>query len=250
LLAVIAIIAMLIAILLPALNKARERAMRTACLSNLRQLAAFAILYANDNRGRLPISARNGYKSTGLLSMNMMRGDMILAMGITRDQTVLSTSVTAGDTFTLPLFTCPSNSFWRSQPQLGYAAWVSSYVYIGNGEGYPATGSYVRDPERRPERIGQKDATTKLLFADRTEYWDPTKPTGGGWYVNHGNKTGAIVGGTGSLTIEGANQVFTDGHGEWFAGFPDPLVPGHPSGGGNAEVLHVNSSNYWVTWWY
>src|SRR5215475_906621 len=54
LLVVIGIIALLIGILLPSLNAARERARRTACLSNLRSLGQSMFTYAGDYRGRLP----------------------------------------------------------------------------------------------------------------------------------------------------------------------------------------------------
>ena len=54
LLIVIGIIALLIAILLPALNKARAAADMVACTSNLRQLGQACFEYQSENNGSFP----------------------------------------------------------------------------------------------------------------------------------------------------------------------------------------------------
>ena len=54
LLVVIGIIAMLISILLPALNKARAAAQATMCASNLRQIGTSLAFYTQEFKGALP----------------------------------------------------------------------------------------------------------------------------------------------------------------------------------------------------
>jgi prepilin-type N-terminal cleavage/methylation domain-containing protein len=60
LLVVIATIALLMAMLLPALEKARRQARAIVCQSNLGQWGKIFALYANDNEDRLPQSIRGG----------------------------------------------------------------------------------------------------------------------------------------------------------------------------------------------
>ena len=64
LLVVIAIIALLAAILLPALTKAKITANRAACKSNEKQQIIALNMYAGDNRDNLPISAAGYWAHT------------------------------------------------------------------------------------------------------------------------------------------------------------------------------------------
>ena len=66
LLVVISIIALLLAILMPALGKAKDHAKKIGCSANLRSLAMAAILYAEDNDGLTP-SSTNTWNDSGVI---------------------------------------------------------------------------------------------------------------------------------------------------------------------------------------
>ncbi|HEY8665504.1 MAG TPA: type II secretion system protein [Tepidisphaeraceae bacterium] len=102
LLVVIGIIALLISMLLPVLNRVRETANRTACLSNLHQLALAYRMYAGQNREQIPIGYSLGRKQTNYaINDNDANVQYFLVIGPLYNSGIL----TAGK-----VYYCPSES--------------------------------------------------------------------------------------------------------------------------------------------
>jgi prepilin-type N-terminal cleavage/methylation domain-containing protein len=92
LLVVIAIIAIIAAMLLPALARAKETARRTKCMGNLKQLQLSVKLYVDENRGQFPVRSDvirwptellETYKNTNLLACptDLQRGNNPASLG-------------------------------------------------------------------------------------------------------------------------------------------------------------------------
>jgi prepilin-type N-terminal cleavage/methylation domain-containing protein/prepilin-type processing-associated H-X9-DG protein len=90
LLVVIGVIAVLVAILLPALGKAREAANRSACLSNLRQIHLGFHLYSLANRDQVPIGYRTASKQFNSMIFSTSAGNKWVLFGLLYDGGYLS----------------------------------------------------------------------------------------------------------------------------------------------------------------
>lgn len=162
LLVVIGIIAILIAILLPSLRKARENAMTVQCESNLRQLALAMILYANEQNQWLPPRAEKQPPSGGnpITTSGKIWSEYIGESGVIPEVTVRPG--TQG--YTTGVWRCPTvtDETLRAQGSYGW----------GGGYGVNVTNvfRYAQYNTAPPKRIGgvkmvwvKQPATTWLI---------------------------------------------------------------------------------------
>lgn len=203
LLVVIGIVAILIAILLPSLQKAKAQANATVCMSNLRQVGLLMALYAGDNRGW---SA--GYSYDASRAIPIQHWSSIL---------VLNGYVTFPAPGRANVFLCPSNT-----PQSWTAGDVASaeatyeaelcygipYSRNGGWEYRFARGGNVKD-------TGGADygPPATFLHMGDSRFLNPTITTWNGW------QSWSLVGFyPGSRTLyhlrhnKRGNYLFGDGH--------------------------------------
>lgn len=143
LLVVIAVIAILAALLLPALAQAQLRAKRIQCLSNLRQLAIAAQVYTGDNADFYPIAYYYDAKEniSYCWDFTTYGNNSRVAPGILW-QGQMNPQIQQCPSFT-------GNANWDSDPYTGYNYNTS---YIGHGQDetivQPAKASAARHPAK------------------------------------------------------------------------------------------------------
>jgi prepilin-type processing-associated H-X9-DG protein len=196
LLVVVAIIAILAAMLLPALSQAREKARATLCLNNLRQLALAVNMYCQDYDGYF-------LKSSGATTANWYS---ILNGG----QGGIVYIRHAGYGKKKPPFFCPSNP---ADYKSGSAGWTN-YAINSN-------------------LIGTKISRIRKRMA---LFIDSKGRTGSTWYSNSGARYSNPWVNTYPVHGDGVNVSFVDGSAEWFRVWPrpsptDPLPYGSDLGG-------------------
>ena len=220
LLVVIAIIAILAAMLLPALSAAKKRAGQAACLSNQKQLATGVLMYIDENGGAFPgiASEHLGFNAADWI---YWRTNTALYPPIQKSPIVTQTANAGGALFRCPLDVSDAARIAQSSPPDG--PYLYSYSMTGYGVGsYPGF-----DPDANLGMTSVFSGTTadifrqsavrnpalKIMMAEEPGSTAPSDSPNGTSVINDGR----WMPGQDALTARHggrADVAFADGHAE------------------------------------
>lgn len=217
LLVVIGIIALLISILLPALNAAKERANRVKCASNLRQIGQGLLLYANDNKGAYPRTRYNAANATLTFWVGAMASDPFVTAGGTQENCVPSAifMLIRNADLNPEVFVCPSSNQEKdtlnSQPAISRGNFSSS-----NNLSYSMAHMYPNGGANQAVSLGYKiNSSVVADFAIAGDRNDGDAATSTG-VVETSASTEQKKLNSKNHEMEGQNVLYNDGHCEWF----------------------------------
>ena len=251
LLVVIAIIAILASMLLPALSRARERARRISCMSNLRQISLALHMYAQDYRGWFPAGwyydigeafcllfgrVNQGHRTAyepgtygaiGRVCPNYLQNTGVLICPSSRDKKYLGDP----DDLTKPF--APRISI--------YVGDNCSYTYAAGPYCDPYIWGYMggRDPRHLSYLNDKMSAESPVVI-------DQCRNINGGWTYNFLTATEVMgipghkvpLSGIDNHKTAGINVLYGDGHAGWAPADKDGLIdPKYLGGEGGLRTL-------------
>ncbi len=235
-LVVVAIIALLVAILLPTLSRVRRQSRQAACGSQLHQIGLALVSYAVSHK-EFPHQARVGVPGSNIGAKG---GNVIGAWPSSVHNTLGRYLGTRSRISPSEVFYCPSvreadrgavdidreeeaGSIGNPEAYLHITYFYYGRLQEGNNDpALPRSGETVV-PARRKLYVTREPDALRVLMADAVSLWMGYQR----WRVNHGPDYNPYIAGQKPL-MDGQNVAYGDGHVEWRAQhrFPSELRTG------------------------
>jgi len=250
LLVVIGIIALLISILLPSLNRAREQANRIKCASNLKQIGLSIQIYANENKGAFPRTYFDAVPTPSLSGDNNGRNadgsfPPIANAPISNNTAASLFLILKTGDITSEVFICPSSQGERgyqgvdingtgtgTDPEAGKSNWPTG----ATGETFATNLSYSYTcpfPSSGARAAGFKlNFTLSSDFAIAADMNPGTSANGTNldnvMVASNATRQNIVNANSNNHAGDGQNVLYADGHVDWsatpFAGSPRPIT--------------------------